>query len=206
MYMIQIDKGGGLMIYRFIADAGPDVDGNVVKFHGPTMVDVRSERISEAIKDGKRLGSGKWFQTYAKAGDRITFRNVAPPPKGYGKKEIDKARSSVEVTVAAQEQYDEGPFNFGATHEDGSLDAVIASLEAIRESIPEPYRAGARCGIDSESGYEGSHYASIKITYRRPETDEEVVERLQQQDVEKMLAEEKERAELARLKKKLGEA
>lgn len=82
-----------------------------------------------------------------------------------------------QVTHVLQERYSDGSFNFGAIYEDGSLNAVIDSLIAIRESIPEPYRENARCEIDSESGYEGSHHATIEVRYSRPETPAETAER-----------------------------
>lgn len=66
------------------------------------------------------------------------------------------------VTVVEQEQYAAGPFCF-----DGPLDAVIDSLIAIRNSIPEEYRASAMCSIASVSDYEDSHHASIEVTYTR---------------------------------------
>ena len=81
------------------------------------------------------------------------------------------------VCVVHQEKFDVGPFNFGASYEKGTLDAVISSLQAIRGSIPEQYRESASCEFDSEGGYEGEHYANIRISYDRPETAEEAIER-----------------------------
>lgn len=114
-------------------------------------------------------------------------------------------RATVTVTVANHQLYDDGPFYFGETFTDGSLNKVIASLEAIRDSIPPEYRDAARCGIDSESGYEGSHYANIEVTYSRPETDEEWEAR--KADVHRRLANQTaaKREQLARLKAELGE-
>jgi hypothetical protein len=78
------------------------------------------------------------------------------------------------VTVVWQEEYESGPFEFGALHRDGSLQAIIDSLLSIQAAIPEPYRADAMCAIDSTSGYEGCHSASIEVVYRRPATAEEI--------------------------------
>jgi hypothetical protein len=81
------------------------------------------------------------------------------------------------VCVVDQEKFDVGPFNFGAAYDRGTLDAVISSLQAIRDSIPEQYRESASCEVGSESGYEGEHCAHIRISYDRPETAEEAIER-----------------------------
>ncbi len=78
------------------------------------------------------------------------------------------------VGVLSQEQYDKGPFHFGESYNDGSLDRVIEALNAIRDSIPEEYRAVARCEISSLSGYEGSHCANIDVKYSRPATGDEI--------------------------------
>lgn len=74
-------------------------------------------------------------------------------------------RRTVVVTVATQEQYDDGPFCFGASYEPGSLDAVIESLQAVKASVPPEYRAAATCEIRSVGGYEDSHYAMITVEY-----------------------------------------
>ena len=42
------------------------------------------------------------------------------------------------------------------------------------DSIPEEHRGSANIELDSQSGYEGCHYASIEITYERPETEHEI--------------------------------
>jgi len=110
----------------------------------------------------------------------------------------------VTETVVSQERYDDGPFYFGASYEDGSLDRIIASLIAIRETIPAEYRDSARCEIDSESGYEGSHYASIEVSYSRPETAEETLERERHKMAETVAAEQKQRAAYEALKAKFG--
>lgn len=106
--------------------------------------------------------------------------------------------------VVAHSQFDEGRFNFGDNYSDGSLDLVIQSLLDIKNSIPEEYRASARCSIDSEGGYEGSHYATIEVTYVRPATDEEIEVYHRQQALRQAEQEAKERRELERLIVKFG--
>lgn len=80
-------------------------------------------------------------------------------------------REIVSIKVVAQERHEAGPFVF-----DGRLDEVIASLVAIRESIPEPYRGEATCEITSVTDFD-YHVARIDIEYPRPETDAEIAAR-----------------------------
>lgn len=80
-------------------------------------------------------------------------------------------RSSVTVIVYQGEQYDDGFPDLCR------LIDVIGWLNDLLQSIPSEFRGDAKCEIDSRSGWEGSHYATIEISYRRPETDEEMVQR-----------------------------
>lgn len=89
-----------------------------------------------------------------------------------------KSREMTTVTVCKQERYSGGPFDFGSDFTPGSLDKVIESLHGIRSMIPEEYRSTAMCGIDSVSSWENSHYATISVSYKRLETDDEMRGRL----------------------------
>ena len=80
------------------------------------------------------------------------------------------APSKVEVTV-----FDDDPRN--GDWPEGSLVEVIAWFQAKLESIPEEYRASAKCEIASEGGYDGDHTPCIRITCSRPETAAETVAR-----------------------------
>lgn len=164
----------------------------------------RGEFIEAVDPDGNVLhegGDGQWFYVpVTKEKTKLRFKKL-PDPK-LTKAELDKARKSTTVTVADQERYDGGPFEFGASYTDGTLDRVIESLEKIRASIPAQYRNKARCEIDSESGYEGSHYAHIEVSYERQETDEEVIERVKIDRERARIMESAERAQLDSLKSK----
>jgi hypothetical protein len=116
--------------------------------------------------------------------------------------QIEAARGAVREVVTHQERHDKGPFDFGSGYEDGSLDRMIGSLYAIRGRIPEQYRSNARCEISSQSGYDGDHSPTIEVQYKRPETDEEVVERLSWEAYMRSLTEAEERATLAALQAK----
>lgn len=110
-------------------------------------------------------------------------------------------RKGITVKVLYQDQYGSGPFDFGSEYTDGSLDRVIASLQRIRDSIPEEYRKIARCEIEAISRYE-SAYASIAVNYPRLETDEELTARLAAADARAAEIRTRELAELERLKAK----
>lgn len=172
---------------------------NVTTFRGDFI-----EAVDEAGTVVAEGGDGDWF--YVEVTEKKTtlrFKKLAVP--ALTATEINKARVSKTITVVSQERHDDGPFCFGAGYEDGTLAAVIDSLTKIRDSIPKRYRAKARCEIDSESGYEGSHYASINVSYDRPETDAEVIERLTIESERARIEQRKDRANLAALKAKLGE-
>lgn len=106
-------------------------------------------------------------------------------------------RELTRVTVFSHERYD------GEWMPEGLADA-IAWLNDKLESIPAEYRDSATIEIDSVSSWEDSHYASITITYTRPETDDEVCERV---DRERRMAahrEAQERATYEALKRKFA--
>lgn len=193
-----------LMAAMLDFDKHPKVDGETVTFHDRGTVDASSRVHHEAIVDGEVVASGKCFNIGVSKGTVATFRKIKPRRDDYSKEEIESNRGQVKETVIDQGQFDGGPVCFGGLYDDGSLDDVIGSFVAIRESIPEHYRETARCEIYSDIFYDSNH-ARVRINYMRPETDEEVVERLQQDDIAKMLKERTERAQLERLKEKYAE-
>lgn len=208
-YLFQEDECQILIMAMSMSAAPPkrEKKTGALIFAEPASLEVRARRYHEAVDaTGAVIGTGTWFHAYADKGSKITIRKIEPPRKDYSASEIKQARRKMTVRVVDQERHDAGPFNFGASYEDGTLAAIIKSLTEIRDSIPEEYRDKARCEIDSESGYEGSHYAHIKVSYERPETDGEVVTRLQDEAVAAMLKEREERAKLAALQKKFAAA
>ncbi len=68
--------------------------------------------------------------------------------------------------------------------------------------VPLEYRDSARIYITSVSGYEDDHNAEVEIIYRRPETEEETTERLNNASRYKRNQEKMERLKLAELKAK----
>jgi hypothetical protein len=104
-------------------------------------------------------------------------------------------RQSVKVDVFSGQRYDgDWPPNDAA--------GFIAWFQGKIDTIPAEHRSDARIELDSESSYEDSHYASIGISYWRPETDGEMEARAA--DVRARIAHEIARLEL-RLKQIKGE-
>lgn len=105
------------------------------------------------------------------------------------------------VTVLRQRSYDDkGAFYFGGSS-DGSLNRVIDSLIAIRDSIPAEFRDVARCEFESE--YESTS-AEIEISYQRPATEAEINERAERRRREFDAAAARELALYAALKARYG--
>jgi hypothetical protein len=107
------------------------------------------------------------------------------------------SRRTISVTVFSQEQYD------GQWPPRGAAD-FIAWFQAHLASIPEQYRHSAQVEVDSVGGYEDSHYARIEITFKRPETDDEMRHRKNTEQESERVREDAERRQLAALKKKYG--
>lgn len=102
-----------------------------------------------------------------------------------------------QVVLVDAEQYDGG-------FPPESAEAFVDWLSDLIESVPEEFRGSTTIELNSSSGYEGSHYAHIKVAYRRPETDEELGRRVQ--EYERAVAEKEahDRQEFERLKSKFG--
>lgn len=62
-----------------------------------------------------------------------------------------------------------------------NLDDVLRLLTEARLSIPKEYRAGAEIDFDPYYDCAGETYAQVRITYERPETKEEAVERVRRE-------------------------
>jgi len=55
-----------------------------------------------------------------------------------------------------------------------NLMEAVEWLKSKLESVPEEFRHSAKIEIGSVGSWEDSHYATIEITYERPETDDEM--------------------------------
>lgn len=103
------------------------------------------------------------------------------------------------VRVFYAERYD------GAGWPPEDFHGFVAWFTEHFESIPSQYRDSARVELDSRAHYEDSHYASIEITYKRPETEDEEAQRLAAEKQRLGYAEAAERRTLAALKAKYGD-
>lgn len=94
--------------------------------------------------------------------------------------------------------------------EPGSLDKVIASLQAARDRAPPEYRDAVRCSIEIDHGFHDSGASlDADVWYTRMETPEEVAARIAKDKADreayKRRQEADERRKLAALKAKYGE-
>lgn len=105
--------------------------------------------------------------------------------------------ASHEVILFNGEEYDEG-------FPPRPIDEFISWLNGWIEKIPAEFRDQSSIEIDSNGGYEGSHFANVKISYRRPETDDEIGKRQAEWDAAVCAKENHERAEFERLKRQFS--
>ena len=103
----------------------------------------------------------------------------------------------VTVTLFCKARYE------GEWMPEGLVDA-IEWLRHFLEEVPAEFRDSAEIRIDSEGGWEDSHYANIEIYYRRPPTEAEKRKRLSDERDRKAALERDERETLAALKAKYG--
>lgn len=109
-------------------------------------------------------------------------------------------RKKIEVHVAGGAAWDFMP-DWPETTKLAAFRQWLADAEA---KIPEEYRSTATIEIDSIGGYEGEHHAEVIIAYWRPETDDEMAERLDREARQRAHQEARERDTLERLKAKYG--
>ena len=76
---------------------------------------------------------------------------------------------------------------------------LVEWLNNHMASVPEQYRSSVYMEIDSTS-----HYATVKVAYRRPETDEELGARVARYEAALRDKEAHDRAEFDRLSKKFS--
>lgn len=82
----------------------------------------------------------------------------------------DKFDWATKVTLFRQQRYD-------GEWMPENAEKAIKWLQNIVAQAPPKFRSAVKIEIDSESSYEGSHYASIEISYWRPPTAVEIAKR-----------------------------
>lgn len=86
----------------------------------------------------------------------------------------------------------------------GNLRDFIGKLVEAELSFPEDHRAAAKIELKPVPGYCDDATLEIGFFYERPETDEELADRLRSEGDRAKHADAKERREYARLKAKFG--
>ena len=86
------------------------------------------------------------------------------------------------------------------------LNSVTEWFQAWLANIPVEYRYEAECDIGSIGGYEDSHYATIEISYYRPETPAEWGERIAKEEADTAHHRNRDIAKLRALRAKYPEA
>jgi hypothetical protein len=103
----------------------------------------------------------------------------------------------IKISVIDAEQYD-------ANFPPSGLLKFSKWLQSKIDAIPEEYREKAEIEIGSISGYEGSHYARISISYWRPETSAEIAERARKENARREDEEERARQMYEQLRQRFG--
>lgn len=83
-----------------------------------------------------------------------------------------------------------------------NLQEFVLFFAEILKNIPDEYKDSAEIEVSTKGYYGESSYAVIKVSYERPETEEEKKEREKREQSQKLFQKERELAELERLKKK----
>ena len=78
----------------------------------------------------------------------------------------------------------------------------MAFWQSKLDEIPNAYRDTAEIEVEAEPSYEDSAVLSVRVTYSRPETDDEVSSRERQENAAKERQREREMAQLRELRKK----
>lgn len=87
-------------------------------------------------------------------------------------------RQNFKVSVLTKDVY--GSLTADKKYEDDTVVEVITWLQETLETIPPEFRECAKLDVDSVGGYEGEHHTEVEIYYIRPETDQEMAQRIDQ--------------------------
>lgn len=147
----------------------------------------------DVIQEG---GDGNWL--YVKLGKHpVTLRYKTLPDPGLSRSVINKARQTVTRYLV-----DDMPYSAGVPD---NLPKLIEWLKSKMAEMPAASRKGATCRFDTSMSY-GETYPHVEVSYTEPETDEEVIRRVQIERERARLSDNAERAKLAALKAKFENA
>lgn len=125
----------------------------------------------------------------------VTLRFKKFAPLNLTASQLNKARQTVRRYLVS-----DSPYSLGVP---GTLPKAIAWLEKKLAEIPEASRKKSRLDL-SNSYSHGESYSNVEITYDEPETDAEVIKRLQIDAERAARTEATERATLDALQKKFS--
>lgn len=141
-------------------------------------------------------GDGEWFCIeVAKEKRRLRFKKLPDPQLSASA--LNKARQRVTRYLLS-----EAPYSCDLPD---TLNGVIKWMQKKLAEIPEASRAKASFRFDTTMEY-GETYPRIEISYTEPETDDEVIKRVQIERERARIAEGKEREQLSRLRKKFADS
>lgn len=136
-------------------------------------------------------GDGQWF--VARLGkEPVRLRHKALPDPALSKTQLNKARKTVTRYLVS-----------GSPEIPSPLTSAIKWLEGKLAKIPAACRRSAHINFGTRMEY-GETYADLEITYSEPETDEEVIHRVQIERERAKRDEAAERRQLGLLKAKFG--
>ena len=137
--------------------------------HVSTNQGIFLEAVDESGKVIVSGGDGDWF--YVPLGKKpITLRYKVLPKVKLSKPELDKHRQTITRYLVSDSPY--------SLEIPDTLVGVIKWLEKQAKAIPEASRAKASFRFATTTEY-GETYPNIEITYDEPETDKELISRLQ---------------------------
>ena len=154
-----------------------------VAAYGGTFVEALDAKGNVVAESGDQ---GRMFLTVTKS--PLTLRIKQLPKPKLTKGELDKKRSKVTRYLVS-----DAPYSIEGLP--GTVSGMIRWLEKQLKAIPGKSRTTAKFEFTTEYEY-GESYPRINITYEEPETDAELIKRLQVDAERGRLAEKCERAKL----------
>jgi hypothetical protein len=159
--------------------------------HG-TFVEAVDDK-GNVVMDG---GDANWF--YVPLSKKpVTLRVKKLPDPKLSKAQLDKERQKVTRYLVADRPY--------SLDLPDTLTGMIGWMEKQLRAVPEKARKAARFEFTTDYSY-GESYPQIEIKYDEPESDKEVVKRVQIERERARIAEACERAKLQNLKTKYENA
>jgi hypothetical protein len=157
----------------------------------------RGDYLEGLDEDGKVIwegGGGNWcWLPLTKKPIKLRFKKLPQPE--LTKAQMDKARKIVTRCLVSDSSY--------SLKVPDNLAGAIEWMQAKLKEIPKAARDSATIDFGTRHEY-GESYENIKIEYREPETDEELIWRLSVEAEEARVATLRKKAEYEKLKRELA--